>query len=187
MRALATFPLLVAVTRTELCAGGRVGVTWKVPELCPAGILRVAGGTTKLALLARVTVKPPVGAIPLSVTVPVVVAPGATVVGLKDIPFGTRGTTVRFPVAEPLLKDAVIPATVLVVTCDVVIGKVALVAPARTWTVDFTVAQACEELRATFRADAGAGPLRVTVPVAPVAATTLEGETVTETGVGARI
>ena len=71
-------------------------------------------------------------------------------------------------------------------TALVVIGKVALVPPAATVTLEGTVAAAVLLLeRATWAPPAPAGPLRVTVPVEDcVPPTTLVGFSVSEERVG---
>ena len=69
-------------------------------------------------------------------------------------------------------------------------GKVAVVAPAATVTLGFTVAAGLLLDRDTMAPPTGAGPLRVTVPVEGLPPTTLVGFTVTEdmvTGTGVTI
>ena len=59
-------------------------VTVKVAELCPACTVTVAGTRAfRVSLLASVTVRPPAGAGPLKVTVPVEGAGAVTVAGFR--------------------------------------------------------------------------------------------------------
>ena len=65
--------------------GGRFVETMNVLLVAPAGTVMLLGTEAILAeLLERVTLRPPVGAGPLSVTVPVDSLPPFTVVGLRD-------------------------------------------------------------------------------------------------------
>jgi hypothetical protein len=67
------------------------------------------------------------------------------------------------------VSDAVIVAVTFVGVADVVIGNVALVAPAATVTVAGTVATVLEDDRLTTKPPVGALPfVKVTVPVADV-------------------
>ena len=78
----------------------------------------------------------------------------------------------------------------MIATGTVVAVKVAVVAPAATVTVGGTVAAGLLLVRVTMAPPAGAGPLRVTVPVEGLPPTTLVGFTVTEdmvTGTGVTI
>jgi hypothetical protein len=63
------------------------------------------------------------------------------------------------------LYEAEIVAEVEIRTKDVLIVKVALVAPAGTVTLDGTLAAPSSLERKTRAPPAGAGPVRVTVPV----------------------
>ena len=60
-------------------------VTVKVPVLCPAATVTVAGTLAfRVSLLVSVTARPPAGAGPLKVTVPVEDAGAVTVVGFNE-------------------------------------------------------------------------------------------------------
>ena len=91
----------------------------------------------------------------------------------------TTGFTVSVVVLLTPSDDAVITAGVLAVTTVVLIGKVAVVAPAATVTDAGTTAVAELLVKATTTPPAGAGEPSVTVPVAAVPPLTLTGLTLT--------
>lgn len=62
-------------------AGTGVVVILKVPEVLPAGTVMEAGVVAHVALEARVTTMPPVGASPLRKTVPVELIPPVSELG----------------------------------------------------------------------------------------------------------
>lgn len=66
-----------------------------VAILCPAGMVTLAPGLAALELLESVMLRPPVGAGPVSVTVPVLDAPPTRLVGLKARLLSTGALTVR--------------------------------------------------------------------------------------------
>jgi hypothetical protein len=83
------------------------------------------------------------------------------------------------------LYEAEIVTVVETRTADVPTINVALVAPARTVTLEGTLAAPLSLARATCAPPAGAGPLKVTVPVEDCAPpTTLAGFRVSEETVG---
>ena len=86
----------------------------KVEDVLPAGIETDAGTVAESELDLRETVAP-LGAGPLSVTVPVEVPPPASVLGLRVRPVRTGAVTVRFAEAEKPFASAV---TVEVVSED---------------------------------------------------------------------
>jgi len=88
---LPTPDVTVATFRTET---GEVVAT-KSTLSCPSGIVTVAGTRTSGVLLVTRTVLPPLGAGPLSVTVPVVELPPATRFGLRVTEITPRGIRVR--------------------------------------------------------------------------------------------
>jgi len=126
-------------------------------------------------------VAPPVGAAPLSVTVPVELFPPVTLVGLNvtDVSVTVVGFTLRVAVrvvpSVPEIVTGVEAATALVVTL-----KVAPVAPAATVTVDPTWADGSLLESATTAPPVGAAPLSVTVPVELFPPVTLVGLKVNE-------
>ena len=68
----------------------------KVALLFPAATVTLPGTlATVLLLLERETTRPPTGAAPLSVTVPVEVLPPTTVVGLRERDVNEGGLTLR--------------------------------------------------------------------------------------------
>ena len=121
-------------------------------------------------MLLRLTMVPPVGAFPVSVTVPVVICWEPTFVGLKDSIVTTGGITVRPPpAAVPLGSVAVTVTAVLLATGDVVTLNVPLLCgPAITkLPLAGTVTAPLLLIKATVKPVGGAGPLRVTVPTEP--------------------
>jgi hypothetical protein len=133
--------------------------------------------------LDRATTAPPVGAVWLSVAVPLAAEVATTVDGLTvsaDMA-GGAGVTVSVVVFVVPLYTAVIVTFVEEPTLEVVIANVAEDADGRTVAVPGTEATLGFELEsATFALEAGAGPLRDTVPVEAVPPETLVGDTLTE-------
>ena len=85
-----------------LLATGLV-VTVKVAVVAFAATVTVAGTcATALLLLDSVTTAPAAGALPFNVTVPVVVFPPRTGVGLKAIVLSTAAVTVKLTVRVAL-------------------------------------------------------------------------------------
>ena len=72
--------------------------TGKVAEVFPARMMTEVGTVAELELLARVTVRPPSGAAPLILTVPMALAPPFTEVGLMVTAVRTGALTFRVPV-----------------------------------------------------------------------------------------
>ena len=148
--------------------------TVKVALVRPAATVTLLGTVaTEVVLLESVTVTPPVGAAPFRITVPVDVPPPFTVVGLRLIAESDAGVIVRFAFCVAPLNEAEILTVADPETGTVVIGKLALVAPAAT--VRLAGTEACAELlleMLTTEPPAAAGPLRVTVPVEALPPTT---------------
>lgn len=96
---------------TRICDWTPRVVMLKLAELWPAGTVTTAGTlAAEGLLLERLICMPPVGAIELSVTVPVDGLPPATVVGLRLREDSDAGVMVRFAEA--------VPAPMLATTCD---------------------------------------------------------------------
>jgi len=151
-----------------------------VADVAPAAIVTLAGTVATVVVPeVSVTTKPPAGAGPVIVAVPVEGLPPTTDVGdkLTELMAGGLTVSVVFTLAVPCV--AVIVATVLVATAVVVTVNVAVVAPAATVTFAGTVAAEALDVRFTVDPPAGAGALSVTVPVEEVPPVTVEGETVT--------
>jgi len=137
-------------------------------------------GTTAFELFDdRFTVIPPTGALPVSVTVPVEELPPSTVVGASDRPLKVGGLTVSVVVLVVTPSVAEIVTGVELATGLVVTVKVADVLPARTVTLDGTVALPLFDDRLTTRPPEGAGANSVTSPVQEVPPRTVAGETET--------
>jgi hypothetical protein len=125
----------VAVITTEVFAMTGLVVIVNVAEVAPEGTVTAAGTcATFVLLLDRATEAPPAGAGPLSVTVPVELAPPTTVAGVRvkvDRVTGVGAFTVRVAVrVTPNVAEMM--TEVFAATGLVVIGNVADVAPAGT-------------------------------------------------------
>src|SRR5262245_49345748 len=118
-------------------------VSVKVTLLAPAATVTLASTVAALvSLLDRATTAPPPGAALVSVTVPCEVLPPVTLVGfnvsedkLAGGGGGGTGRTVRAAVRVVPLKVAERVTLFVAVTVTVLIGKLALVAPAATVTL----------------------------------------------------
>jgi len=133
-----------------------------------------------MLLLCKVTEIPPVGAAPVSVTVPVELLPPTTDVGVLVSVDNVGALTVSVVVrATPYVP--VIVTEVFTPTGVVVIVKVADRAPAAIVTLAGTcAADVLLLLNVTTAPAVGAAPLRVTVPVELLPPTTEVGDRVTE-------
>jgi hypothetical protein len=130
-------------------------------------------------LLDRAIVAPPLGAAPVSVTVPVELLPPITVDGVLVNVDRAAGFTVRVALlVTPNVPE--ITTGVLVATVVVVIVKVAVLAPAATVMFGGRLATAELLLESVTTAPAGgAKPVNVTVPVDLAPPTSVAGASVT--------
>jgi hypothetical protein len=146
-----------------------------VPEVAPPFTWTVAG-TCVLALeLDNGILIPPDFAGPFRVTVPTEDFPPVRVLGAtcRDVSAAVR--IVRVAVLLVPEKVPLMDAVVVDPTADVVMAKVAEVAPAFTWTLVGTFAFVFELDNVTFVPPAGAGRMRVTVAVDVLLPTTEAG------------
>ena len=160
-------------------------VTLKLAELAPAATVTLVGVTALVLLEDKLTTSPPLGAGPLSVTVPVDKVPPVTDAGDTDKLVGTGGVTVRVAEDDEDPCMAVIFADTKAATGDVVMVKLAEVAPAATVTLAGKTAKELLDDSPITVPLAGATPLSVTTPVDGFPPTTEFGETVTLTNSGA--
>jgi hypothetical protein len=170
-------PLSVAVICAAVDEETPVVVTVNVVVLDPAGIVTELG-TVALALFDLSAIaKPPVGAGPLRVNVPVEGFPPTTDVGerLSGVRLGASIVKVAVGLLPPSV--AVIVAAVLVATAVVFTVNSVVLAPAGTVTLAGTVAEPLLELKLTLIPPVGALPLKVTVPAEAVPPVTVVGET----------
>ena len=167
--AVALFPFTVAVIVAVTAALTAAVVTVNVADVCPAATVTVPGTIADELLDASATNKPPVGAGPLSVTVPVDDVPPATVVGFNTTDVVTGAVTVSDAFALVVNAPAEIVDVAFVATGDVETVNVAVVWPSATVTVAGPVAALLfEDVRLTTVPPAGAAASKVTVPVLDV-------------------
>jgi len=160
-------------------------VTVKLAVVPPAGTTTEAGTVATLVLLLdNETVAPPLGAGPESVTVAVDGLPPRTDVGLSETADGVGREMVKVPVFVAPPRVAVTVTVVFEETGLVVTVKVADVAFAATVTLAGVPAAALLAESPTMTPSAGAGALRVTVPVVEVPPITLLGLKVTDASIG---
>jgi hypothetical protein len=160
-------------------------VTVNVFEVVPAATVTLAGTVAAFAFeLERVTVASPVGAIPVSVTVPVGEAPPTTSAGLTVTEAAAGGNTVSVAACVTPAFVAEIVTGVEEVTAFVAAVKVPVEAPAAMVTLAGTVAAALALESMTPTPAAGAAPLSVRVPIEGTPPTTLVELRASETRAG---
>jgi len=157
----------------------------KVAEELPAATVTEEGTIALEEFDDRLTIVPPVGAFPLSVTVPVAETPPKTVVGDTDSELSDGALTVSEAVIVTAAAVAEIVAVAFVATGIVATLNVAEVAPAATGTVEGTVTPVVSEESVTTVPAVGAGALSVIVPMAEAPPMTEVGEMAKLTGCGA--
>jgi hypothetical protein len=157
--------------------------------VAPADTVTLAGTVAVEELsLDNDTTAPPEGAGPFSVTVPVEGLPPTTLDGFKERDDSEGGLTVRVEILVITPYRAEIVTAVEPGTAFVVIGNVALVAPAATVTLAGTVAADVLSLPSdTIAPPPGAGFVSVTVPVEGLPPTTLDGLTCRVLNAGAGV
>ena len=143
-----------AMIVTSVEAPTAVVVTLKFALVAPAATVTLAGRlATARLLLDSVTTAPPAGAAPVNVAVPCDALPPVTLVGLSAMldsegpPGGGGGALDGVTVSDVLAlrrRRPLIVAVVVAVTDAVVIGNVAVAAPAGTVTLAGTLAAAFE-------------------------------------------
>jgi len=120
-------PFTVAVSVADTAVLTALVVTVNVADVCPAATVTLPGTDADGLLDASTTTKPPVGAGPLSVTVPVDDVPPATVVGFNVTDDVTGAVTVSDAFALVVNAPAEIVDVAFVGTGDVVMVNVAVV------------------------------------------------------------
>jgi hypothetical protein len=180
-------PAATPVIVTEIDEATPRVVTANVAEVVPTGTLTLAGTVAAAVLeLVSVTVSPPVGAKPSSVTVPVEGFPPTTLAGATVTEEREAGRTVSVAVLVTPEYTAVMVTEVETATPVVPTVNVAVVAPAATVIEAGTVAAAVLELDSVTTAPpAGAAAVNVTVPVAGLPPTIVDGATLTDVSAAA--
>ena len=188
---------VVAVRVTGVLLLTAPPVTVNVWEFTPARTVTdpdAGTGATAGSPLLRLTTSPPVGAFPLSVTVPVEDTPEATLAGLNESIVTTGGITVRPPpLASPLGSVAVIVTGVLLATGkELTVNVPLLMPPAMVKLPDAgtVTALVLELIKVMVKPAGGAGPFKVTVPMEllpPVMDVGLNVKDITMAGLTARV
>ena len=146
-----------------------------VADVLPARIVTVTGVLAAGSLLESEIVSPPVGAVEPMLTVPVAFFPPTTVAGFTVRAVIAGESITRVVVATIPLRLAPIVELVREPTARVLVTNVAEVFPAATVT-DTGTGAALELLESfTTNPPAGAGPVRLTVPVDTAPPTTTAG------------
>jgi len=177
--AVAVPPPRVAEMVEVVVAGTARLVTVKVAVVAPVATVTKAGTVAAAVLLldsiTRLCVDDPAAGA-FSVTVAVeFVTPPTTLVGLRVSEEGCDGLSVSVAVRVTPLRVAVTVTVVVAPTATVVTVKVALVAPAATVTLAGVVADELLSDKVTAAPPAGAGPVKVTVPVEEIPPVRLAG------------
>jgi hypothetical protein len=158
-------PAVVAEILAAVSLTTGVVVTVKVLVVSPAETVTDCGTVASDLLLLSETVRPPAGAGPFSVTVPVEFAPPRTLVGASVSVAGAGARTFRVTDALVSLALASSLTSVSTATGLVETVNVALDCPTATFTVLGTVAAAFALVILTTAPPAGAGAVSLTVAV----------------------
>lgn len=170
----------VAVAVTLVSAATTPVVIKASPDVAPAAIVMLAGtGRALVSVDANETVMPPLGATEPRLAVRRTCFPPITFAALATNVDKTGGLTVSVADLLDAPNVAVILGDVTVATAVVVTVNVADVAPCATVTDAGTVATALLDASVTTLPPAGAGPVRVTVPVEDAPPATAVGFKVT--------
>ena len=180
--AVCVVPPLEPEMLTDVAVVTELVVTVKVALVAPAATVTLAGTVAAAVLLLESdTAAPPLGAAALRVTVPVEEVPPTTLVGLTvtEDNVGDAGGGFTLSAANRVVLPRLAESwTVVPALGNVVIVKLALVAPAATVTLAGTVAAPGRLLvRATAVPPVGAVLDSVTVPVEGLPPVTLVGLT----------
>ena len=173
-------PASEAVSVTPVEVATLPMVTVKVADVDPAGITTLAGTlAAEVLLLERKTVKPPVEAAAVEVTVPVAVPGPAMVVGLTENVLRTGGGFTVIPNVVLLPPKVAVKVTAVeLLTVPAVTRKVCVVVPCGTVTDAGRVAAFVLELVSVTVAPGGAAaPDNVRVPAPVVPLTIVDGVT----------
>ena len=146
----------------------------------PCGTMTETGTVVDSSLLESLTTTPPLGAVEFRVTNPVEWLPPTTVDALNCNDVTSIGFTVRFAVCGPPLSEAVIAATVGLLTADVLTWNDTKVCPSGTVTATGTVAVVELLESVIFAPPEVAGPLRETVAVDEFPPNTVLGSRVSD-------
>ena len=160
--------------------------TIKLAAVAPAGTISPVKGRITLGLFTERPIRrPPAGAGPVSVTVPIEYPPPTTDVGAIAKLCKVAGTIATSAVSLSWPRLAVIVTSVSSATAEVIMPNVAEVAPPGTLIADGRTALALLDDRETISPPAGAGPSKVTVPEASNPPASELGETVSPVRLGA--
>jgi len=152
-------PLLVALIVAMAFVAIGVVVTVKVAVIAPATTVTLAGTVAEVRLDESSTIRPPVGAGPDSVTVPVNDAPPRTDVGDTVTLAATGATTVSVTDLLPVPRVPVMATSVSATTGDVTASTFTLVTPAGTvaWSGKLMMAELALD-KVTIVPPVGAAP-----------------------------
>ena len=180
-------PFRLAFQGTTVSTETTGSVAEKVAESSPASIRTVAGAMIPARPFVMLTMHPPSGAFPVSLTVPVTVEPPTGEVLGNPID-NTRGaSTLSVPLTDRLPVVPVIKMLVSTADTNVDAVKIAVVAFPGTVTVAGTLTSGFALINVTTVPPAGAGDCSVTIPVVFKPPVTLAGVNVTDRMTGAAI